>query len=113
MSVSVKNLIFSIFIICLLTIISVSFPECAVARDESLLGINISATSAIVIDEETGEALFEKSPNVHLPPASTTKIMTGILVLENSKLDDIVKITVNAGEIGESSIYLTDRKSVV
>ena len=105
MPVSTKNLIFFI-LICVLILSFISVPERAVAREESLLGINISARSAIVIDQETGETLFEKNPDVQLPPASTTKIMTGILVLENSDPNEIVRISANANEIGESSIYL-------
>lgn len=107
MPVSFKNLI-SLILISILTVFFISPPVNASARDESLLGINISAKSAIVIDQESGEAIFEKNPDIQLPPASTTKIMTGIIVLENSDLDDVVKISARTKEIGESSIYLSE-----
>lgn len=107
MPVSFKNLI-SLILISILTVFFISPPVNASARDESLLGINISAKSAIVIDQESGEAIFEKNPDIQLPPASTTKIMTGIIVLENSDLDNIVKISARTKEIGESSIYLSE-----
>lgn len=107
MPVSFKNLI-SLILISILTVFFISPPVNASARDESLLGINISAKSAIVIDQESGEAIFEKNPDIQLPPASTTKIMTGIIVLENSDLDNVVKISARTKEIGESSIYLSE-----
>jgi len=107
MPVSFKNLI-SLILISILTVFFISPPVNASARDESLLGINISAKSAIVIDQESGEAIFEKNPDIQLPPASTTKIMTGIIVLENSDMDDVVKISARTKEIGESSIYLSE-----
>ncbi len=53
---------------------------------------DISATAAIVIDAETGAVLFEKQPDERLPMASTTKIMTSILVLESLDLDQKVVV---------------------
>lgn len=51
----------------------------------------ILAESAIVV---TGQAvLFEKNPNKILPIASLTKLMTGIIVLENFSLDEIIKVS--------------------
>lgn len=102
-----KNLI-SLILISILIIFFIMPPGHARARDRSLLGINISAKSAIVIDGESGEALFEKDPDIQLPPASTTKIMTGILVLENSDLKEVVKISAAVDKVGESSIYLSE-----
>ncbi len=52
----------------------------------------LSARSAIVVDVNTKSILFAKNPDLKLLPASTTKIMTGLIVLENYDLDDIVLI---------------------
>ncbi|KXG77031.1 D-alanyl-D-alanine carboxypeptidase family protein [Thermotalea metallivorans] len=52
----------------------------------------ISAPSGILIDAETGDVLYEKNAHERMYPASTTKIMTAILTLENAKLQDTVVI---------------------
>ena len=56
----------------------------------------INSRAAITIDASTGEILFSKNPNHRLPPASTTKLMTAIVVMENANPTDIVTISKNA-----------------
>jgi len=51
------------------------------------------AQSAVLIDGDTGRVLFGKNENTSLPMASTTKIMTCILALENSAPDDVVSVS--------------------
>lgn len=50
------------------------------------------AEGVILLDGITGEVLYEKNSNVQFEPASTTKVMTAILAIENSNLDDKVTI---------------------
>lgn len=52
----------------------------------------ITATSAILVEVSTGRILYEKNSTKQMYPASVTKILTAIVVLENSKLDDIVTV---------------------
>lgn len=52
----------------------------------------IKAESAMLIDMKTGKVVYSKNPDKRLYPASTTKIMTGILALENGNLTDIVTV---------------------
>ncbi|WP_449069094.1 serine hydrolase [Prosthecobacter sp.] len=52
----------------------------------------ITAGRCIVIDPETNDILFEKNPDLRGAIASTTKIMTGLLVVENGDLDKVVTI---------------------
>lgn len=60
--------------------------------------LEIESKSAIVVNRETDEILFEKEKNLELPIASLTKIMTVIVALENiSSLDD--KVVVNSKDI--------------
>jgi D-alanyl-D-alanine carboxypeptidase (penicillin-binding protein 5/6) len=66
----------------------------------------INARSAIVMDFESGRVLFEKNGYIKRPMASTTKIMTAIIALENGNLDDIVKVSKNAASIWGSTIHL-------
>jgi len=64
----------------------------------------ITATAAILIDQKTGEILFSHNANARLPMASTTKIMTAVLVLEKLDLDAQVTISANAvSTIGSKS----------
>lgn len=58
--------------------------------------LSLSARAAALIDASSGRVLYEKNMNEELPMASTTKIMTCIIVLENADLDDIVTFSDNA-----------------
>jgi len=52
----------------------------------------ILSQSAILMDNQTEKILFAKNENKKMYPASTTKIVTAILTLENCKLDEIVTV---------------------
>ena len=70
--------------------------------------VSLSAKSAILINAETGDVYFSKNAEEKLPMASTTKIMTALVALENSKLTDTVEIDRRAVGIEGSSVYLTE-----
>src|SRR3989344_5585672 len=55
-------------------------------------GVAISAQGAVILDRDSQTILFEKNPNLRFSPASTTKIMTAIVALENFKPEDILTI---------------------
>lgn len=57
---------------------------------------NISAESAILIENSTGKVLYGKNEEQRMFPASTTKILTAILTLENCNLNDVVTVTYDA-----------------
>ncbi len=52
--------------------------------------------AAILMDNKTGKILYEKNANEKMYPASTTKIMTAILTLENCNLNDVVTVSYDA-----------------
>jgi serine-type D-Ala-D-Ala carboxypeptidase (penicillin-binding protein 5/6) len=52
----------------------------------------VAADGAVLMDAKTGSIIYSKNMNTAYPPASTTKIMTALLVLENCKMEDIVTI---------------------
>ena len=54
--------------------------------------LNLSGEGAILIDMDTGQVLYAKNPHMKLHPASTTKIMTGILAIENGNMEDYVTV---------------------
>ena len=73
--------------------------------------IPIESKSAILINGNTGEILFEHNKDEKLPPASITKIMTMLLTMEaieNGKIDlnDEVVISQNASKIGGTQLYM-------
>lgn len=70
-----------------------------------------NAKSAILIEASTGEVLYQKNANERLAPASMTKIMSLILIMENIengnlKWNDIVVVSKNASSMGGSQIFL-------
>lgn len=68
--------------------------------------LTVSAKSAILIEAGSGEVIFSKNPDERLPMASTTKIMTALVALENCDPYKIVTVHADATGIEGSSIYL-------
>ncbi len=68
--------------------------------------LEISAISACIMDYETGKILWKKNKDDSLPPASTTKILTALLLIENTNPTDIITAPEDVNKIGEASIFL-------
>lgn len=71
------------------------------------------ANSAILIERDTGEVIYEKNSAERLAPASLTKIMTLLLVMESieeGKLDlkELVTVSRNAASMGGSQVFLAE-----
>ena len=66
------------------------------ATDNDASAPQISSGAAILIDNKTNKILYDKNASERMFPASTTKIMTAILVLENCDLDEIVSASYDA-----------------
>lgn len=81
---------------------SVSFAATASPDSRAL-----TARSAAILDANTGDLLFEKNAHLRLPPASTTKVMTAMVVLEHLPLDARVRIGRNAVNAEASRAGLT------
>jgi len=73
---------------------------------------NLTARSAIIVDVDSKTILFNKNPDLKLLPASTTKIMTGLIVIENYDLDDIVTITSVSGTGQKMDLEIGERITV-
>ena len=74
-------------------------------------GMRLDCRSAILMDAKTGQVLFEQNPDEALPPASVTKIMTLLLVMEavdsgKIALSDMVTVSANAASMGGSQVFL-------
>ena len=71
----------------------------------------VAAKGAVLIDASTGEVLFEQDSHTQLPPASVTKVMTMLLVMEAVQdgkihLEDRVTISEHAASMGGSQMYM-------
>ena len=95
----------------LLVIICAFFSFCLVVYAEEDLAVG--AKSAILMDYSGGEVLYEKNINEKLAPASMTKVMSMLLIMEaidngNLSLDDDVTISKEAADMGGSQVYLEE-----
>lgn len=95
-----------------LLIAGVYGPERAEAEQPTLVpSIPITAESALLMESTSGKVLFEKNPDTRLPPASITKIMTMLLVMERidqgkARFSDMVVTSERAMKMGGSQIWL-------
>ncbi len=55
-------------------------------------GPEITATGVVVLDMDSGVFLYKRNENTELSPASTTKLLTALIVLDNFNLDDVVTV---------------------
>lgn len=92
------------FALILLLIISLSFL--IIPRENKSYAADRSGY--IVIDAKKRTVYKEYNEHLRLPMASTTKVMTALIVIENCKLDEKVKIPKQAVGIEGSSIYLKE-----
>ena len=77
------------------------------AREIKRTGISgISAKACALYIPETNEFIFEKCADTRMPMASTTKIMTALVAVENSDLFDLIEIDERSVNIEGSSAYL-------
>ena len=70
----------------------------------------LGAKSAIAIDAASGKVLWSKSPDVPRYPASTTKIMTGLLLAERCAPDDVIIAPWDVALVKESSMHLRPKE---
>ena len=113
-----KVKILSMILVCVLLVGVLAIPAAAgdAAEDaavQSPVSLDLACKSAILMDAQTGTVLYEQNADEALPPASVTKIMTLLLVMEaidagTIKLTDMVNTSANAASMGGSQIYLEE-----
>ncbi len=101
-----KKKCFSYMLVIIIIFISMNF---AFAEPN----LDIKAKSALLMDFNTGDILYESNPHEKLPPASITKIMVLLITMESMekgiiKLSDEVVVTGNAAGMGGSQVYLEE-----
>ncbi len=84
---------------------NILFSSQEVSTEPSILP-DISSKAAIVIDRDSKAVLYGKNINQKRAMASTTKIMTAIIVLENCNLNETITVTNKAASTGGSRLGL-------
>lgn len=67
--------------------------------------LSLYSTSAVLLDADSGRVLYEKQGYTPMAMASTTKIMTCILVLEEGNLDDMAQVSAYAASMPKVKLY--------
>ena len=84
----IKKVLIVLFMLTFILNISVSYGNSDAPE--------ISAGAAILIDSSSGKIIYSKNESEKMYPASTTKILTAILTIENCNLDDVVTVPYEA-----------------
>lgn len=89
-----------------LVVVAVTFliPRAVVALDTD--SPRVTARAALLMDGSTGEVLWARNPDLELPPASTTKVMTAILALESGALGHTFPASREACQVAPSKVSL-------
>ncbi len=94
-----------VLILFVILFILASFPVYGLYSPQNL---ELSSESAVVIDATSGDILYEKNSHKLMFPASTTKIMTAVLTLENTSINDKVIIDKETPFTDGSRIYVIE-----
>lgn len=95
------RLLRGLWVLCLIFCITPAVAE----------ALEVSATAAVLMDADMGQVLYEKNGDRQMLIASTTKIMTALVVLEHAAPDDVITVTPNHMAEG-SSMYLRAGEAV-
>ncbi len=103
-----KRILSLLFAAALLSAVS---PAASAAGEEAAL--SLSCPSAVLMEKETGAILYDQNAHQQLEPASVTKVMTLLLVMEavdsgRVALDDTVTVSSYAAGMGGSQVYLEE-----
>ena len=104
-------------VLCCTAVLTLAAPAAVMAQEESPAKSTVqsslaaSARSAILMDADSGTIIYEKNSHDRLPPASITKVMTMLLIMEaldegKIKLTDKVSTSEYAASMGGSQIFL-------
>ncbi len=102
-------------LLCIILMLSMS--TIALAKESDTITATLSAKSVILMEMSSGQVLLEKNADEQLPPASITKIMTLLLVMESLDegkitLEDTVTASREAASKGGSQIWLKENEAM-
>ena len=88
-------------------------PTPDAAANEDSMPLVLSSAAALLMEKETGTVLLQQNAHQKLEPASVTKIMTLLLVMEavdsgRLSLDELVPVSAHAAGMGGSQVYLKE-----
>ena len=103
-------------LIWILAFVLLTSPVLA-APDAQSDSMQLSADAAVLMEQQTGQILYEKNAHEHLAPASVTKVMTILLIAEMidsgaMQLTDPVTASATAAAMGGSQVYLEAGESM-
>lgn len=104
----------AVMLVCSIPTVNAEVPATAPVASVDL---QLPCASAILMDAATGQVLYEQNADAALPPASVTKIMTLLLVMEavdggRIALSDAVTVSANAASMGGSQVYLKEGETM-
>jgi D-alanyl-D-alanine carboxypeptidase len=74
---------------------------------------DLTARAAVLMDAATGKILYQRDPDLRLPPASTTKVLTAIVALESGrKLHELLTVSKTATRVPASKLYLRPGQTI-
>ena len=91
--------------------LALALPTARAQEDRA--GLSLSCASAVLMEKETGTILYQQNAHTRLEPASVTKVMTLLLVMEavdegRLSLDEAVTVSAHAAGMGGSQVYLKE-----
>ena len=103
--------------LCLLTSFNVFAAPSAEVNEGEYPDLDLTCKSAVLMEASTGKILYAKNMDEALPPASVTKVMTLLLIMEQIdsgrlKYTDTVTASANAASMGGSQIYLKEGETM-
>ncbi|HCT64841.1 MAG TPA: D-alanyl-D-alanine carboxypeptidase [Lachnospiraceae bacterium] len=97
--------------ILMIVILHMSCFSIDVMAEKATVNLSLQSKSAILMEADTGEVIYEENSHEKLPPASVTKVMTILLIYEavadgKIKWDDKVTVSEHAASMGGSQVFL-------
>jgi D-alanyl-D-alanine carboxypeptidase (penicillin-binding protein 5/6) len=89
-------------VLLLLLFAWIIFPRPSAAAE-----LKIAAKAAVLMNAQTGKILWTQNQDLRLPPASTAKILTALIVLDHSRTSDVVTIPAEALRVSGATAQLT------
>ena len=90
-------------VLCSLLLAAFALSGCS----NETIQMDVSGKGAVICEMRSGEVLFEKNPDRKFPPASTAKVMTAIIAVENVPLDEEIVPTEEAVDVEPTVAGLT------
>jgi len=100
-------------IVSILLILILVFSSCISVFAEEEIPLKLYSTAALVCDMTTGEMLYGKNADEIRYPASTTKMLTGILAIENLNMDATVVVDKDAAGIGGNTLNVKNGEKFI